>query len=342
MNKEISIALITPWHRRCGIASYSENLAKALADLGVDVHVVRLHRFSTKDKEYYEDLATKIPIDKVELVHCQHEYGLFQGKESTFYSYLKALGKPIVTTAHATGVPGLWLTDRLISTLSDRVIVHNEFCASKFGFPSVIIPHGATPTRPMDRGRARRMLKIPHDGGMVGYCGFLSPTKGLEDLIEAVSKVKGVGLMVGGGWHVVGTEADEYRVQLEQAALKLLKKRHGFLDYVPDEDLGMLYGAVDLVVYPARNMSESGALIMALSHGKACIARDLDPVKEREELGVLATFSDVKELARKIRYLLKHGEERERLEQAAKRYTEETSWRNVAGRHIELYRELVK
>jgi len=80
---------------------------------------------------------------------------------------------------------------------------------------------------------------------------------------------------------------------------------------------------------------------MALSHGKAVIARDLPPVREKKKLGVLETFKTVRGLAKKIKRLLKDEEARHQLEEAARRYAEQNSWKIVAERHLTLYREVL-
>ena len=106
----LKIALITPWGKstRCGIRTYSENLAHALAELGVEVYVVRWPRLGRRSRELVESsVLDKIPADRVDLIHVQNEYGLFAGDfedlSAWFYSRLRGLGLPIVTTMHAVG-----------------------------------------------------------------------------------------------------------------------------------------------------------------------------------------------------------------------------------------------
>ncbi|RLE83683.1 MAG: hypothetical protein DRJ67_11785, partial [Thermoprotei archaeon] len=125
----LKIAMVTPWGRktRCGIRTYSEKLSLALSRLDVDVYIVRLHRLGVKDKEYFEWLATS-RIPDVDIIHIQHEYGLYNYCEDVFYSILReAWGKPIVTTLHG---PGGFQQDEAIARYSDAVIVHNRWQAS--------------------------------------------------------------------------------------------------------------------------------------------------------------------------------------------------------------------
>ncbi|GAH04934.1 unnamed protein product [marine sediment metagenome] len=94
-------------------------------------------------------------------------------------------------------------------------------------------------------------------------------------------------------------------------------------------------------MYPSIYSTESGALLMALGHGKAVIANRLPPFKEKEKLGALTTFRGVNSLVKKIRKVLKDEEYRASLEEGARAYVEENSWSKVAEQHIDLYEELL-
>ena len=335
----MKVAMITPWRVRCGIASYSANLAEGLAQHGVDVYVVRLPRFGAMTPEILQMVAEKVPRD-VDLIHVQHEYGRFQGLEGGFYAALKQHGKPIVTTMHTTGVA--LDVDRVIAGSSDKVIVHNRYCFDRFPYKEkvIIIPHGCKPTACPPKEECRREFGIPEGVPVVGYLGFISPNKGLEDLIAAMLKVEAA-LVIAGGWFV--EQETTYIAQLKQWSLDALKGRCMWLGYVPDDRLAVAYGAMDVVAYPARAMSESGALLLAISHGKAVVARELPPTIEKQHLwGALLTFKDIEDLARKLKMLLGDEELRRRMEANARRYAEEHSWPKIAQRHIEVYREVLE
>ncbi len=332
----LKIAMVTPWRVRCGIFSYSENLIEALVKHDVEVYVLRLPRFGGKTKELLQNVAEKARHVEVDCVHVQHEYGLYKGLEDSFYAVLKGIGKPIISTVHASGNFPL---DALISNYSSRVIVHNKFCQRRFSGLSIIIPHGCKPVTCPPKEECRKNWDIqPLDAPVVGYAGFISEYKGLEFLIEAMSKVK-AGLLIGGGWHV---EAETMYIRmLREKSLKLLPKKCEWLGYIPDDRLSSFYGGLDVVVYPSRFSTESGALLMALSHGKAVISSNLSPFKSKEKEGALITFRGVKDLTRKIKRLLKDEELRRKLEEGAKAFARKNSWENVAQQHIRLYKELL-
>lgn len=334
----IKIAMIAPWGEniRCGIRTYSEALIEALAELGVEIYVVRLPRFGQKTPELLQQVVDSVPVDKVDLIHVQEEYGLYQNLEGGFYGGLKQLGKPVVTTLHAVGN---WDVDHVICSASTRVILHNESCAKRLGQFSYIIPHGCAMEKCVPAEEAKKALGIDPRIPVVGYLGFISNYKGLENLIEAMTHVPRAALLIGGDWHVA-TDTP-YINELKQRSLQLLPNRCQWLGYVDDERLPTVYGAMELVVYPSRWSTESGALLMALSHGKAVVASNVAPFREKEKLGALVTFRDVPDLARKIRRLLRDGEARRVLEEGAWSYAEANSWAEVARKTLSLYEDIL-
>jgi glycosyltransferase involved in cell wall biosynthesis len=176
---------------------------------------------------------------------------------------------------------------------------------------------------------------------VVGYQGFISPAKGVEQLIQAMIDVKEAALLVGGGWFVGGEET-QYLMSLKQWSLNVLKGRCQWLGYVPDERLETVYGAMNIVAYCSRWMTESGALLLALSHGKAVICSDLPPAREKAKQGALVTFKDVADLCRKIKRLLRDDEFRSKLEEGARQFAYENRWEVVAAKHISLYEDVIK
>ena len=137
----VKVGLATTWSVKCGIYTYSRDLSNALAQLGTEIYVIRLPKWGQVTPDVLQNVFDAIPKDKVDLIHVQHEYGIFQGQDAAFYGPLKQLRKaiPCVTTMHNTGNFEL---DGIVADCSSRVITHNEYCSKNFGFPNVVIPHG--------------------------------------------------------------------------------------------------------------------------------------------------------------------------------------------------------
>lgn len=333
----MKVDLVTTWKVRCGIATYSGNLARALADRKASVYVTRVSRFGEKDRQLMEQTADSVSPE-ADVIHVQHEYGIWQSLEEPFYRELKSHGKPIITTMHSVGK---WDTDPIVAGFSDGVIVHNEFCARRFSSsgPCVIIPHGCIdPVEVPPPEECKKALAINPEYPIVGYCGFISEGKGMETLIAAMSEVKDACLLVAGGWFTA--PEPPYIQRLKISSQEALGRRVHWLGYVEDEKLPLAYGAMDAFVYPSRQATESGALLMAMSHGRAIIASDLPPFREKFDATdppPLTTFTDTKDLAMKIGLLLKDGGKREELQRGARAYAREHSWSQVSGLHLGYY-----
>ena len=104
--------------RECGIATYSQDLIKALNNkFGHSFLISVCPLESDNEKHYYTDeikytlntdvpdafsiLAKSINEDKaIQIVMIQHEFGFFEKKESHFNEFLSAVTKPIVIVFH--------------------------------------------------------------------------------------------------------------------------------------------------------------------------------------------------------------------------------------------------
>lgn len=339
--------MLTPWLVKCGVASYSYDLTRALAKLDVESYVVRLNRFGDKDPEYYEYYAREIPKD-VELVHVQHEYSLYAWQEEIFYRSLleffdDVFGKklPVITTMHAAGLN--FRTDDTVSRFNDVVIVHNQYCANMFKHPCHIIPMGCKPlTKPLpDPEKAKERWGVKPETPTIGMFGFLTEYKGLELAVDVIEKIPDAELLLGGGWHI---EVETPYIQRLQAyAYSKAPRRVRFLGYVDDEDLPLFFSACDVIMVAHRFITESMALTTAISHERPVLTSDLDPFKEKEETGTLVTFHDFNDLLPKAKALLADEELRRNLSRAAKKYAEENAWYpSIAEKHKSLYLKLTR
>lgn len=332
----MKVGIVTPWHTRCGISTYSVDLATAVSRHDAEVYIARLKRLGHKSMEYFETLATR-RIPKVDVVHIQHEYGLYKGGEPAFFSRLRqSTGiTPVVTTMHSVGSP---IPDEIVANHSDEVVVHNRFCRERYLHPCTVIPHGVTPREPMPMEEAKEKLGLK--GPVVTMFGFIGPYKGYEEAIRTIGlEFPGVNLLVAGGWHV--DLQTTYIARMRQLADTIAPGQVTWTGWLEREELPTVFGASDVCLYTNRYMTESGALLTAIGYGRCVLCRSLAPNREREERGALKTFSKDSELILGLEELLEDPDLRARYEAGARRHAEEVSWSRVAGMHMELYRDLL-
>lgn len=335
---DITVAMLTPWMVKCGLASYSYYLTHALAEVGCESKVVRFSRFGARDETYYSKYTEEVPLD-VDVIHIHHEYGLYQAQEPLFYQTLKnrltifGLDTPIVTTMHASGN---LTVDRVIRHFSNAVIVHNEFGQKQFRLDCNIIPMGVQKVKTAansDISKRRWGVK----GKTVGMFGFISEYKGIETLIDVLSTIPDVKLIIGGGWHLDATTP--YMSKIKFYAQQKMPGRVLWLGYISEEDLQHFFGACDVMFYGHHFISESMSLLTAIAYKKAVIASNQPSFKEKEP--TILTFKNKEDLRGKINALLNETELRTLMEKKAEEYAEKYSWINVAKEHIKLYEELI-
>ncbi len=330
----MKVSLVTPWKVRCGISTYSEALAPALSRQGADVYIVRLKRLGQKSIQYFETLATR-RIPEVDVVHVQHEYGLYRGGEGAFYARLrKALGTtPVVTTMHGVASP---IPDEIVSNNSDAVVVHNEFCRERFIHDCTVIPHGVHPAETVPMKEAKEKLGL--EGPVVTLFGFIGPYKGYEEAIRTIGlEFPDVTLLAAGGWHV--DLETTYIMRLKVVADQIAPGQVKWTGWVEPEDLSTIFSASDVVLYCNRYATESGSLLTSVGYGRCVLARVLPMVREKG--GAVKTFKTDAELILGLEDLLQNPTHRAEYEAGARKYAEAHSWDRIAKRHLDLYGELL-
>ena len=332
----MKIGIVSPFHVKCGVSTYTEDLAMVLSMQGVEVYIIRLNRFGQKSIEYFETLATR-RIPKVDLILVEHEYGLYQGGEGAFYGTLRQRSgaTPVVTTMHSVSIP---IPDEIISENSDAVIVHNKFCQERYAHDSTVIPHGVRQAEPVPRDEAKRALGL--DGPVVGMFGFVAPYKGYEFAIRQIGmEFPGVTLLAIGGWHF--DLETTYIARMKDLANALAPGQVRWTGWAEKEMLPTYFGAVDVFLYPNRYATESGSLLTMIGYGKCVLANSISPVREKEGEGALVTYKNEGEFVMKLEELLGKPELRGKYEEGARRYSEKNSWSNIAKMHVKLFEELL-
>ena len=163
--------------------------------------------------------------------------------------------------------------------------------------------------------------------------------KGLQHLLEAIALVRhevDLRLVIAG----TGNYEEDLRGLANELAVSDIVE---FLGYQPRESLPELYRDSDLFVLPS--MAESFGLVFAeaMSSGLPVIGGRTGGVPELlgDENGILVEPGDVDGLATAIRDLAEDPEHRQSMGIAnRKRVVESYSWREVARKYLQIYREI--
>jgi glycosyltransferase involved in cell wall biosynthesis len=208
---------------------------------------------------------------------------------------------------------------RDFSAAGDRVrVIHNAILA---------LPSESSPVK---LGAIRRP-GVP----LIGVIGRLSPEKGVDVLIEAVSLLpaRSVSIVLAGNGPA--------RAALEQQAVALgVRSDIHFLGTV--EDVGSLYSQLDLVVLPSRSEGLPNVLLEALSADVPVVATAVGAVPEvlaDEAAGRIVAPGDPFSLAEAIRQSLEDGRSAS-AKRARAAAAERFSLEKRVCRHLSIYSEL--
>jgi len=227
--------------------------------------------------------------------------------------------------------------DRTLLPRADRLVVMSERHMRAFSEAGerVSVIHNAILAIPSEKSSVSLADIRSPDVPLIGAVGRLSPEKGVDVLIKAIS------LLPAGSVSVVLAGNGPERGALEQQAIALgVKENIHFLGTV--EDVGSLYRQLDLVVLPSRSEGLPNVLLEALSADVPVVATAVGAVPEvlaDEAAGRIVPPGDAAALAEAIRQELARGRSpsaKRARAAAAERFSLE---RRVA-RHLRLYGEL--
>lgn len=366
-NSSLAINLVTSWNKQCGIATYSAFLAEELKK------TVKLYITSLPNKNalnpYFMVLGYRVGRSQ-DLVHVQFEYGLFPNlklckKQLTafagllFYFGLALGNRRVITTIHeprrtitAGGRSGLFYTrlmDKLIFTVSDRILVHTleskELMKKLYDVDESklrVIPHGSFENpKFLNKNECKRELDLQGKTVMTIF-GFVTPKKGHDLVIPLLPQLdEKVQLVIAGG-----PQTAEDALYLE--ALKKLAERYHckdrvtFTGYLPE--LSPVLNATDIAILPYRTVTDSGILHLLISYRVPTIASDLKAFEEvKQEYGCIELFKseDPQDLLNKIQSMLSDQQQRNKLNAKCGDMWNATKWSSIAEKHLEIYREVL-
>ena len=363
--------------RRCGIATFTRDLAEGLAAVsGRPFRVIAMHnpadapayppevvRTIRRDHiEDYREAAAFVNHAPVDVVCLQHEFGLFGGEAGAhLFEFLRLLEKPVVATLHTVirrPAPGYREATLALIRHAHRLVVMSEVAreilVDTYGAPAEkirLIPHGVPDPPGADPAVVKRELGLEGRWVILTF-GLLSRNKGIELALDALPAVvrdhPQVLYVVLGATHpeVLRWEGDVYRRFLEDRVRELGLEEHvRFVnEYVDQETLLRWIHASDLYVtpYPNEEQVVSGTLSYALAMGKPIVST---PYWYARELlaggrGVLVPFGQPAVLAEAVRELLGDRAQYERISRAARDFGQRMRWPAVAEQYVRLLAEV--
>lgn len=375
------ILLITSYPpRECGIATYSQDLFKALNNKFSNSFALKVCALeSGKANHAYPDevkyildtnssskyLALTHTINnnpRIKLVLIQHEFGLFNNAdEDTFLQFLYSLVKPATIVFH-TVLPrpdAVFRTKvRHIAAASASIIVMTQNAAQilsdDYGVLAnkiSVIPHGTHLVPHLNKEELKEKYGLTGKKVLSTF-GLLSSGKSIETTLDALPEVVKINpdvlFLVLGKTHpsVKKEEGEQYRDMLEARVETLHLQNHvKFVnEYLRLEDLLEYLQLTDIYLFTSKdpNQAVSGTFSYAMSCGCPIISTPIPHAREilRGDTGILFDFENAHQLAEAINRLM--SDECLRMEFSANTLHNivPTTWENSAIAHALLLQKV--
>jgi glycosyltransferase involved in cell wall biosynthesis len=240
-------------------------------------------------------------------------------------------------------------TFRDLYSVVDGIICHSDHIktrlAAEFSVAPEkisVIPHGPFFYDLPESDSNKALQGVASEPGQVVvlWQGIIFPYKGIDLLLNAWQKVEAVSedacLVIAG----TGTPEllEQIRAQVERLGLKLVNLH---LRFITTQELVALYRAADIVVYPYRAITTSGALATGLALGKAIVASDLPVFRElltTRENALLVDSQNSAELADALIELIRNSSLRMQLASNVREMNfGDESWLSIASRTAAVY-----
>ncbi|MES0341746.1 MAG: glycosyltransferase [Candidatus Humimicrobiaceae bacterium] len=352
----------------CGIGTYSSYLIEQLRKLHNKVYIV-CHKggegldcypaFNYLDP----DLAYKAFMAMIkfipDLVHIQHEFGLFgeqRGMNVIPLSYKFKLSQiPIVITLHTVSAKYDYeekIIEKALVEIADTIIVHEEYqrelIEGRLGPQDKInvVHHGVRKIKPVSKAKEKLGLG---DKKIVLLIGYFRRNKNYERVVrvfpKVAEKVDDVLLLIASGARRQEDIAYQDEFLEFVANSKVKDKIKVLLGPFSHQKFDLILSAADVTVLPYLRGGQSGILAHCLAFARPIIVSSdvramVDIVQETRSGFVIRTDY---QLIRSIVKILTDNNLAGQFSNHAKKHVDKyLSWEIIASKHMDIYNKVLK
>jgi glycosyltransferase involved in cell wall biosynthesis len=378
-NREILIITSYP-PRKCGIATYSQDLIQSIEDKYTEDFSIRVCALLKKDdqleyphqvkyflntweREDYERLAEAINLDQeIRAIYLQHEFGLFGGELGDYLiDLMEKLKVPVITTFH-TVLPGpskerIGIVQQIAKHSASLILMTKRsanILTSDYQIEEdkiTVIPHGTHLIKPQ-KPRKRQDVPFP-DKTILSTFGLISEGKSIETALEALPRIvkqfPNVLYLVIGKTHpeVLEREGETYRDFLTDKVKALKVEKHVLFinKYLSLKILLEYLQRTDIYLFTSKDPQQavSGTLAYAMSAGCPVVST---PIPHSLELmdgaGIHFDFENSEQLTNAVTTMLSDPLLMEEMWMNGLHNIRPTTWANAAISHVEIARNLLR
>jgi glycosyltransferase involved in cell wall biosynthesis len=374
------ILFITSYPPRvCGIATYSQDLIKALNNKFSNTLSIKVCALESSDTNYtypgevkyilktliaarYKILALNINNDnRIKIVLIQHEFGFFKVQEHTFLQFLNELSKPVVIVFH-TVLPHpdiqLQLEVKEIAAVCESIVVMTNNSArvltDVYNVPQqkiTVIAHGTHLVPHLSKEFLKKKYGL-EDRKVLTTFGLLSSGKSIETTLKALPSIikttPEVVFLVIGKTHpeVIKANEEKYREMLKQIVEDYSLQDHVIFinKYLPLPELLEYLQLTDIYLFATNdpNQAVSGTFVYAMSCGCPIISTPIPHAKEvlTEDTGIIFDFGNSQQLADGVIKLFNDEQLGRNMSSNTLQKIVSTAWENSAVAHALLIEKI--
>lgn len=353
-----------------GLRLYTQSLAKALVDLGIEIDIL-----TQSDAEYESDGYSVIrklqdpgrPVPRymwaLERLIANARNGLLRGKESSKdydlchiqlispivdWYLINRIRVPIVITVHDINPHDAhfwernWPRQRIYQKANGIIVhsVHNaEAFLSQFNVDKSslhVIRHGFDGLEQEIIGKpdSRKELGLPSDERIALFFGWIRSDKGLDVALKAMQYVSDWNLLVAGQCN------DEPIYKDLAKGLGVDDRIEWRLGFIPDDAVRYYFQAADVLILPYKPKfeSQSGVLFQSYRYKLPLIVADVGSLGEtvrEDESGIVVPPNDPRAIAQALLDILYLDHiDWDRIE-------EKYHWPNIAKQVVGVYRDVI-
>ncbi|MBD2298354.1 glycosyltransferase family 4 protein [Nostoc sp. FACHB-190] len=234
------------------------------------------------------------------------------------------------------------LCSYLVAKLADAIIAHcdsakaeviKSFSLNDNQDKVFVVPHGNYINcydNNIEKTLARKSLNIDDSAVVFLFLGMIRPYKGVLELIDTFKQLHNDAsqLLIAGKVYQNSPEMTDMLLQKidNEPNIKFIP------GFVPSEKLQIYLNACDVVVFPYRDILTSGAVMLAMSFGRACIAPRKGCIAEvLDHSGAfLYDIDDEYGLIQAMKLALEQQKQLSNMGQYNRQLAEKYDWLNIA------------
>lgn len=365
--------------RECGIATYSQDLIRALNkkfSKSLSIKTCALengsemlnyppevkYTLNTSQANFYIDLAQQInKNNQIQYVLIQHEFGFYKDKEQAFLQLLHDIKKPIIIVFHTVlPDPELQLKNQVINivTACKLVVVMTKTSADilvhDYGISQQkisIIAHGTHLVPHLSEKFLKKKYGLTGKKVLTTF-GLLSSGKSIETTLDAlpaiIKQCPEVVFLIIGKTHpeVVKNEGEVYRESLKKKVndLKIGDHVRVINKYLELPVLLEYLQLTDIYLFTTNdpNQAVSGTFVYAMSCGCPIISTPIPHAREvlTKDTGIIFDFKDSSQLADSVNLLLNDYPLRKNIISNTLQKIVSTAWENSAVAYAMLFEKI--